>query len=264
MGSAWAPIGLRAAQSPTRRHRMPSSRPHHDREAPASRSATVPPTVSASAPPQSSPEPRHRCRWLCPLTHGDRESGGNRCRPARARPSEPSRRLLNMNTGVVAAHLLGGHEYAASIEIACRVLEQQLRVLALLRSRNGQRSGPPGGRDGPSSREPFARRSARSSSITITSTGQPILPTASRRRTASATRFSTSRSMTRKSRSLSRVSSPRAANPNRITRAGEPAASARRRPASSISSCVVTARTAYRQTRQAPTRASEVQDSEIE
>ena len=35
----------------------------------------------------------------------------------------------------------------------------------------------------------FARRAARSSSITITSTGQPIGPTASRRRTASATRW---------------------------------------------------------------------------
>lgn len=45
--------------------------------------------------------------------------------------------------------------------------------------------------------------------------------------------------------SLSRVSSPRAADPNRITRAGDPAASARRCPAGPINSCVVMIGTAY-------------------
>ncbi len=68
-------------------------------------------------------------------------------------------------------------------------------------------------------------------------------------------RFSTSRSMTRKSRSLSRVSSPRAADPNRIARAGDPAASARRCPASSINPCVVMARTTYWQVRRIPAHA---------
>ncbi len=100
----------------------------------------------------------------------------------------------------------------------------------------------------------LALRVASSSSITITSTGKPIRPTASRRRTASATRFSTLRSITKKSRSLSRVSSPRAADPNRITRAGEVAASASRCPASWTNSWVVMTRTAYLQPRDRPAR----------
>lgn len=73
--------------------------------------------------------------------------------------------LLRVESDDVVAHVLGGHEDAACAEVARRVSEWQLCVLALLRGRSGQRLGPPVGRGGPSSREPSraARRDPRPS-----------------------------------------------------------------------------------------------------
>lgn len=68
------------------------------------------------------------------------------------------------------------------------------------------------------------------------SIGIPNERTSRSNRTISACRSGTSRSITRKSRSLSGPASPRACEPNSTTRAGELAASAIRRPASSIRS----------------------------
>ena len=66
----------------------------------------------------------------------------------------PRNSLLGVESDDIVAHVLRGHEHTACMEVARRVLKQQFCVLALLRSRSGQRSDPSGERDGPSSRGP--------------------------------------------------------------------------------------------------------------